>query len=194
MSDHITPWEPCLGHQDFQSIGMVARWRPVHLGQIPVLRAMCTCARHALIGIGSVNRYNARNPFTVGETEDMLRLALDGFDNYAFIHVPDLDDGPRWRLMILEMLGDLDLYLTANPYVANLLHRDYNVIHPVALVAPQDRVRIEGSMVRLRMAQNMDWESLVPPDIAAYIHAHHLDERFRNEFGLETIAMESIKY
>ena len=45
----------------YRRIGMVARWRPVHLGHVPVLRGLCREADLALIGIGSANRYNARN-------------------------------------------------------------------------------------------------------------------------------------
>ncbi|MEW5828039.1 MAG: hypothetical protein AB1846_04045, partial [Chloroflexota bacterium] len=69
-------------------IGMVARWRPVHKGHLPVLRALCGLAETALIGIGSSNRYNLRNPFTLAETEDMLRLALAGRGTYRLIPVP----------------------------------------------------------------------------------------------------------
>jgi nicotinamide-nucleotide adenylyltransferase len=82
-------------------IGMVARWRPVHLGQAAVLQALCDRADEALIGIGSANRYNLRNPFTAEETMEMIRLVLDGRDNYTLLPIPDLDDGPRWRKMIL---------------------------------------------------------------------------------------------
>jgi cytidyltransferase-like protein len=89
----------------FDRIGMVARWKPVHLGHLAVLHALCEQANHALIGIGSANRYNARNPFTLEETTDMLRLALAGYDNYTLVPVPDLDDGPRWRLMLLDLFG-----------------------------------------------------------------------------------------
>ena len=55
-----------------------------------VLRALCGGAGHVLIGVGSSNRYNFRNPFTLAETESMLRLALPEFSNYEFIPVPDL--------------------------------------------------------------------------------------------------------
>jgi nicotinamide-nucleotide adenylyltransferase len=96
-------------------IGMVARWRPVHLGQAPVLNALCERADQALIGIGSANRYNLRNPFTLEETMDMIRLVLDGRTNYTLIPVPDLDDGPRWRKMILELFGQLDHFVSEHP-------------------------------------------------------------------------------
>ena len=67
---------------------MVARWKPVHLGHAAVLRALCDRGEQALIGVGSANRYDARNPFTVAETREMLlRYAysgvLDGYLHYA---------------------------------------------------------------------------------------------------------------
>ena len=176
----------------YHRIGMIARWRPVHLGQVPVLRGLCDHADHALIGTGSANRYNARNPFTVDETADMIRLVLAGRDNYTLIPVDDLDDGPRWRAMIVGMFGPLDAFVTANPYVASLLKEDYTVIHPVSLVAMEDRVRVDGTTVRRTMARGDAWVPLVPREVADYIRQHHLDERFRREFGLETLAMETV--
>ena len=47
-------------------------------------------------------------------------------------------------------------------------------------------------MVRKAMVQGEDWQELVPDNIAKYILDHKLDERFRNEFGLKTLAMENI--
>lgn len=175
-----------------ERIGMVARWRPVHLGHAPVLRALCDRAGTALIGIGSANRYNYRNPFTLAETEAMIRLVLPGRTNYRLIPVPDLDDGPRWRVMIRDLFGPLDLFVTDNPYVAKLMANDYPVIRPVALVLEEEKVAIDGAMVRRAMAQGQDWQALVPPEIAAYLTAHRLDQRFREEFGLQTLALDTI--
>lgn len=177
----------------YKRIGMVARWRPVHLGQAPVLRALCDLAEHALIGIGSANRYNLRNPFTLEETMEMIRLVLPGRDNYTLLPINDLDDGPRWRLMILDLFGDLDLFVTANPYVANLLRDDYAVTRPVYLISEQDKIPIDGTMVRRAMAQGDGWQHLVPPEIAHYLTTHQLDQRFRREFGLEALAMDAIR-
>lgn len=178
-----------LGH--VARIGMVARWRPVHRGHAAVLRALCDCASQALIGIGSSNRYNARNPFTQEETAEMVRLVLAGRQNYTLIPVPDLDDGPRWRVMVLGMFGALDLFCTDNPYVATLLAADYRIVRPIQLIAPSQRVAIDGSMVRRAMARGDDWQGLVPPEVAAYIKAQGLDERFRREFGLQTLALDA---
>ena len=144
-------------HDRVTRIGMVARWRPVHRGHAPVLRALCQRAGHALIGIGSANRYDLRNPFTLDETRDMIRLVLAGRDNYTLIPVPDLDDGPHWRAMVVDLFGELDLFVTDNPYVASLLAGDYAIVRPVALVPPGERVALSGSMVRREMARGDGW-------------------------------------
>jgi nicotinamide-nucleotide adenylyltransferase len=145
-----------------------------------------------LIGIGSSNRYNARNPFTLDETRDMIQLVLAEFSNYRILPVPDLDDGPRWRAMVKELFGELDVFVTENPYVTNLLKDDYRVVRPVELIPPPERVPAEGSAVRRAMARGEDWESLVLPIVAEYIKSNRLDIRFREEFGLQTLAMETI--
>jgi nicotinamide-nucleotide adenylyltransferase len=197
----------------YQRLGMIARWRPVHRGHTPVLRALCESAAEALIGIGSANRYNLRNPFTLEETTDMLRLALagrggseaaaretrsvsplapKGRENYRLIPVPDLDDGPRWRAMVLEMFGPLDAFVTDNPYVASLLREDYRLLKPIELIDERERVAIDGTRVRAAMARGAEWQRLVPPEVAEYLTTRKLDERFRREFGLQTLAQETM--
>jgi len=183
-----------LGEPDVRPlgrIGMVARWQPVHLGHLPVLRALCDRAGHALIGIGSSNRHNRRSPFWAEERAEMIRLVLDGRGNFTLVPVPDLDDGPRWRVLVLDLFGPLDRFVTDNPYVASLLAHDYRLMRPVELVPPEQRVRIDGTMVRGEMARGPAWRDLVPPEVAAYIEENRLDERFRREFGLETLALDA---
>jgi nicotinamide-nucleotide adenylyltransferase len=188
----------------YQRIGMIARWRPVHVGQAAVLRALGQSAEYVLIGIGSSNRYNARNPFTLKETEDMLRLVLDEeglflnkelglhWAEVEIIPVPDLDDGSRWREMVKDLFGELDLFLTDNPYVANLMKDIYRLAKPVELAALEERVCVDGSMVRAKMARGERWQDWVPARCVEYIESRGLDERFRREFGLQTLAMETV--
>lgn len=171
---------------------MVARWRPPHVGHTAVLRALLKRGREAWIGIGSSNRYNARNPFTFEETSDMLRLILEGDQGYHLLAVPDLDDGPRWREMVRDLYGSLDLFVTANPYVAHLLKDTYRVLRPLDLIPFDERVAVEGAGIRAAMARGDGWQALVPDQVADYIIARGLDARFRREFGLETLALETL--
>ena len=121
----------------------------------------------------------------------MIRLALPGRENYTLMPVPDLDDGPRWRLMIRDLFGPLDLFVTANPYVASLLAKDYRIIKPVELILEDERIAVDGTMVRREMARGTAWRDLVPKEIADYIALRRLDERFRREFGLQTLALDA---
>lgn len=181
-------WHTERGMQKLHRIGMVARWRPVHLGQAAVLCALSTVADQAVVGIGSSNRYDLHNPFTAAEVAVMIRAVLAGRKNVTLIDVPDLDDGPRWRRQILDLFGTLDAFVTANPYVASLLEGDYRIIHPVDLVAEDERRPIDGTMVRRAMAQGDGWRELVPPEVVRIVVDGGLDRRFRSEFGLETLA------
>jgi nicotinamide-nucleotide adenylyltransferase len=171
---------------------MIARWKPVHLGHAAILRALCDQAASVLIGIGSANRYNVRNPFTLAETQHMLQRVLDGQPHAQIIPVPDLDDGPRWRDQVIDLFGTLDVFVTDNPYVASLLKDTYHLIRPVELVPEPDRIAVDGSLVRREMARAGDWQRWVPDAVARYITENQLDERFRREFGLQTLALESI--
>jgi len=187
--------DPYRSHHEqksFRGIGMIARWRPVHLGHKVVLQALCNQADHVLIGIGSANEYDVRNPFTAGETDDMLRLVLSGVDNFMIIPVPDLHDGPRWRVMVQDLFGDLDAFVTANPYVAHLMKDIYQVIHPAVFVPEKNQLKMSGTMVRDAMARGEDWLKMVPEEVGAYIVENRLDERFRREFGLQTLALSAI--
>ena len=176
---------------DLGRVGMIARWKPVHLGHVPVLEAVCGGATEALIGVGSSNRYNLRNPFKYEESAQMIRLVTGDVKNLSIVAVPDLDDGPRWREMVMKMLGRLDLFITDNPYVTKLLSGDYTVTRPVELVPAGARIPIEGSMVRREMARGEGWREMVPQQVEAFITEKGLDERFRREFGLETLAIET---
>jgi nicotinamide-nucleotide adenylyltransferase len=179
--------------KQFNRIGMVARWQPVHLGHVPILRALCIRSKQALIGIGSSNRYNLRNPFTIDERIEMLQLMLSEWNNFSLLAVPDLDDGPRWREQVKELFGPLDFFVTDNPYVTSLLVDDYRIIKPIELIAKDERIAINGSLIRLMMAKGEGWQDLVPNAIEDLITVRLWDERFRREFGLQTLALETIK-
>jgi nicotinamide-nucleotide adenylyltransferase len=176
----------------YRHVGMVARWQPVHLGHAAVVRALCRAADQVTIGIGSSNQHNLRTPFTYEETCVMLRLVLPAGSPVTLLPVPDLGNGPRWRAMVMELFGPLDLFVTANPYVASLLEEDYVLAHPADLLQPGEHVPVDGTMVRRALARGEGWQNLMPPEVVEYIHSNRLDERFRHEFGLQTIAQETL--
>ena len=93
--------------------------------------------------------------------------------------------------MVRERFGALDLFVTANPYVRSLLEGTWRVGHPLELLAPGERVAVEGKGVRRALARGEAWERLVPDEVARALKALGLARRFREEFGLETLAREA---
>jgi nicotinamide-nucleotide adenylyltransferase len=164
---------------------MIARWKPVHLGHAAILEDMCRRAERVFIGIGSANRYNADNPFTAAETAQMIQVALgpEAAARCDIVGIPDFDDGPRWSAYVSDLMGPLDAFVTANPYVRSLLEPHYTILHPLQLVPPSGRFPIDGTMVRAAMRAGEPWEHLVPPAVAAWIIQHGLVERVRSAFG-----------
>lgn len=168
-------------------LGVVCRFRPVHLAHAALLDALCARG-DVLVGIGSSNRYGPRNPFTVDEVTAMLAACRPGL---RLVPVPDLGDGPRWRDLVRDLLGPLDLFVTANAWVAELLQGVYPVAHPRDLVPRERHVPVSGEVVRRAMARGDGWRGLVPPAVAAVLDERGLVERFRREFGLSTLALEA---
>ena len=159
-----------------------------------MLETLCRNDELVIIGIGSCNKYNARNPFTADESEEMIKAALKEYDNFVIKKIPDFaqdpkyKDGQKWREYVKTQYGDLDYFISGNPYVTTLLGDDYDIIHPAALIPPENQVRLRATEVRIEMARGGDWEKLVPEPVAEYIKQNGLDERFRREFGLGILA------
>jgi nicotinamide-nucleotide adenylyltransferase len=178
-----------MKQERLERLGLVCRFKPVHLGHLAMLEACLEHADQVVVGLGSAGRYDLRNPFTAAESAEMLRDALGSdWGRVQLVEVPDLGHGPRWRRMVRRLFGDLDLFVSANGYVRRLMGEVYPLAHPLELVAPEDRVAVDGTQVRRAMALGEDWEALVPPAVATTLHRLGLPERFRREFGLATLA------
>ncbi|MBR9691773.1 hypothetical protein GOV06_03215 [Candidatus Woesearchaeota archaeon] len=169
--------------------GIIGRFKPLHKGGAALLESICEQAEHVTIGIGSCNEYNARNSFTAEETKDMIDAILaPKYDNYKIIYIPDFCDEEKWTDYIIEHYGTLDCFVSGNEYVNHLLKGSYDIIRPNSLILPGRQTRITATEVRYKMANDEDWESLVPLPVADYIKQNNLDKRFIKEFGLEAIA------
>jgi cytidyltransferase-like protein len=180
---------------------VIGRFRPPHLGSVALLEALCEQAEHAIIGIGSANKYNSRNPFTPKETREMIDLLLKPrFSNYEFVeildygHVPEFKDGKKWAQEATKQLGSIDALVTGNDYVKQLLGGKYALLNSYDLIPREKWVKVNGTMVREAMALGKEWELFVPKKIAEFIKGNGLNQRFKKEFGLETIAQMADTY
>lgn len=183
----------------YHRVGLIGRFKPLHNGGAVLLEAICEHAEHVVIGLGSSNKYNARNPFTSEESQAMIAAFLSSLavpqQQYEFLHVPDFGhipefaDGQKWREYIREHFGKLDAFISGNSYVSALLKDDYRIVPAVTLVPTEKHIPIKGSMVRMEIAKGTEaWKDLVPAVVRDYLLENNLVERFRREFGLQTLA------
>jgi cytidyltransferase-like protein len=179
----------------FHKLGVIGRFKPLHNGGALLLETLCQSAEHVIIGIGSCNKYNRRNPFTAEETKDMLEAYLSlRFKNYELVfvpdyaHIPEYKDGQKWRQEAAKQFQGIDAFVTGNDWVAELLKKEYCIISPAGLIREEKRIVLHATLVRIEMARKGNWQKYVPEEIAKYIQEKGLDERFRKEFGRETLA------
>lgn len=179
----------------FHKLGVIGRFKPLHNGGALLLETVCEQAEHVIIGIGSCNKYNMRNPFTAEETKEMLEAYLSPrFRNYEIVfvpdyaHIPEYSDGKKWKEEVKKQFGSIDAFVTGNEWTAELLKDIYRIIHPAELIPEEKWILLRATMVRVEMAKGRPWEHLVPENVARYIKENELDERFRREFGLQTLA------
>ena len=184
-----------MNEKKYGLVGLIGRWKPLHIGGYKILRAACESAEFVKIGIGSSNKYNLRNPFTSEESSAMITASLyPEFKNFEIIELPDFGhlseyrDGNKWVENVLEKCGNLDLFVSGNDYVRGLLNKHYNMINSWELLKKEDQIKLRGTYVRVEMAKFGNWENLVPEKVAEYIKENKLDERFRKKFGLKTLA------
>ncbi len=183
------PQEKNLGR-----VGLIARFKPLHNNGAIVLTNLCQKADYVLIGIGSCNKYNCRNPFTAQESKEMLDSFLSPrFSNYDIFFIPDFGhlpqhkDGNKWKETVISTYGKLDYFLSGNDYVSHLLKSEYDIIHPSQVVSKNNGFSVTGSQVRLRIAKGLEYKHLVPKEVTTYLQKKGLIKRFRKEFGLQTI-------
>lgn len=116
------------------------RTQPPHIGHISMLKAASKLADHIIIGIGSANRLNAKNPYTAPERELMLTKSLRdvGVTNFSFIYVPDFDNDQAWTNYIIKhaQVDHATTVLSGNSWVLEIFNsRGYKTAKPKDVIS-----------------------------------------------------------
>lgn len=77
--------------------------------------------------------------------------------------------------------------MTGNSYVAKLLSPVFDVYHPNQIENLVFNEAYKGTKVRVAMVKGNDWKDLLPEPVVNYMQNYNLVERFRKEFGEETL-------
>ena len=175
------------------TVGIIGRFKPLHNGSLQMLESACRNAKKVIIGIGSSNKYSVRNPFTAEESKDMIQAALaKKYSNYRFLFIPDTahvdSSGELWRKQVVKQFGKLDCFITGNAYLKNFLNKHYKILHPQDIIHAEDQTNPHATQIRIAMVEQREWKSHVPKEVVSFLERNGLVERFRKEFGKQTLA------
>lgn len=159
-----------------------------------MLSMMCLIADKVVIGVGSANKHDVRNPWSWKESAEMIGESLHRFSNFQIMPIDDVGDGNKWGEMVAEKMGDLDAFVSGNAYTTGCMVDHYHVMHPTEIIDKQLFERnflVSSTDIRLSMAEGNDIWKLHTP-VAESITFYGWVDRFVKEFGEETLKRWSV--
>jgi len=160
----------------------IGRFQPVHLGHIEAFRYILGDVDELIIGIGSSQEGNTfENPFTADERERMLKAALDeaGIDRscVTIVRIPDVNDDTRWVPHVEAISPKFSVVYSGNPWVQRLFRKKGYEVRTQPLFKRRD---YQGMVIRRKIGEGKEWESLVPKSVASILRRIGAPRRLRN--------------
>ncbi|MEV6180223.1 hypothetical protein [Streptomyces sp. NPDC052015] len=170
------------------------RFQPFHLGHFRTIRRMARLGRPLTIAViatsaasgrGAYGRRAAeagaacRNPLTVWERMEMIRLALSAEPLPVELRVigvprPDVD----WHLTASFYPSARVIYLTDRDEFESVKLRHYTSLgEDVVVVGVKDLPTVSASEVRARIRAGAEWQSMLHPATVDYFKEIHGPER-----------------
>jgi nicotinamide-nucleotide adenylyltransferase len=153
----------------------VGRFQPFHKGHFFALEQTFKEFSKVIIGIGSINIIDEKNPFTFEERKKMIKEALKKFKGkYEIVGIPDFFDDLKWRDYCLEK-ANFDVVITGSDWVK----RCFKGIKPIVKPKFLKPKKYNGTRIRELIGKNKKWENLVPETVVKYIKKIKGEERIR---------------
>jgi cytidyltransferase-like protein len=107
----------------------IGRFQPFHKGHLFALRQALKKFDKVIIGIGSINVLNEKNPFTFEERKRMIKESLKNFKGkYKIIGIPDFPDDLEWKNYCLKK-ANFDVVVTGSAWVKNVLKESNQLLN-----------------------------------------------------------------
>jgi len=133
------------------------------------VREIAAEADEVLIGVAAAaDARTAKNPFSAGERNEMIRLALDGagMGPYRIIDLPDIHNPPVWAKYVAALVPEFDLVVAHSDETLGLFEE---AGYQVRKATAYERDTYSGTRIRHLMIGFEQWETLVPPPVAEYL-------------------------
>jgi len=159
---------------------LIGRFQPFHLGHLEAVNFALNKVENLWIGIGSSNKYNEKkNPFSADERRKMITLSVDDsiITRIKIFDIPDVGDHEKWTYSIDKIVPEYNLVFSNDEFTKTLFEkREMNVV-PVVL---KDRGKLSGTNIRELIADNKNWQDLVPQGTRKVIDNLNAKERLKD--------------
>lgn len=139
----------------------IGRFQPFHEGHHAMVERISEEVDELVVGIGSADQsHTVRNPFTAGERIMMITKTLVDLDLVTYaVPIEDLNRNSVWVSHVQSMSPRFEVAFSNNPLVVRLFEEAGIEVRQSPMY---HREEFEGTEVRERIAEDGDWESLVP--------------------------------
>ena len=159
---------------------LIGRFQPFHLGHLDAVLFGLSKSENLFIGIGSSNRFNERkNPFSAKERREMIVSSIEPsmIDRIKIFDIPDVDNHEKWTFAIDQIVPKYGAVFTNDEFTKTLFEkRQTNVI----LVVLKDREKFSGTNIRQLIADDKNWQDLVPQGTRKVLDNLNAKERLQN--------------
>ena len=171
---------------------MMGRFQPFHLGHLELVKQILNECDEIIVALtGSQFNYIEKDPFTSGERIEMIHQTLkENNIDLAKCFIVAIDNQfnvATWASYLKSSLPQFDKVYSGNDYVVMLLaDSGISVASPKFL----DREKYNATKIRKMIANNEDWEKLVPSSVCKIINEINGVNRIKTIYQSETKPQE----
>ena len=165
----------------------VGRFQPFHKGHLYSLKWCSNKVDELIIAVGSSDKsFELRNPFTAGERIEIIRENItneikEKSDKIILIPVPDVGVHLLWTYNMDLLVPRYNTVFTNDPFTSMLYkERRVEIIYPDLI----SREFLSATEVRHRIANDKNWEELVPTPTIKLINEINGIDRIKNLYNL----------
>ena len=159
---------------------LIGRFQPFHLGHLDAVLFGLSRTENLFIGIGSSNKSNERkNPFSAEERTEMIISSIEYsmIDRLKIFDIPDVDNHEKWTFEIDQIVPKYDVVFSNDEFTKTLFERRKIDVIPVVL---KDREKFSGTNIRELIADDKNWQNLVPCGTRKVLDKINAKERLKN--------------
>ena len=159
---------------------LIGRFQPFHLGHLDAVLFGLSRTENLFIGIGSSNKSNERkNPFSAEERREMIVSSMEPsmMARLKIFDIPDVGDHEKWTFQIDEIVPKYDVIFTNDEFTKTLFEKRKMNVVPVVLKA---REKFSGTNIRELIADDKNWQDLVPHGTKKVLDKTDAKERLKN--------------